>query len=71
MGSDEVDIIFLEHFLCARQSPVDGLEKFPFKYVELRHSYAAYFGIETVGAENITETLACDCYGGDDEPMTS
>lgn len=70
IGPNEVDVIFLEDFLCARQSPVDRLKKFSFKHVELRHSYAAYFGVEIVGAENITETFARDCYGGDDESMT-
>jgi len=70
IGPNEVDVIFLEDFLCARQSPIDRLEEFPFKHVELRHSYAAHFGVEIVGAKNIAETFACDCYGGDDEPMT-
>jgi len=56
--------------IANRQSPVDNLEEFPFKHVELRHSYTAHFGVETIGAENVAETFACDCYGRDDEPMT-
>jgi hypothetical protein len=60
----------VRRIIANRQSPVDRLEEFSFKHVELHHCDAAYFGVEIVGAESIAETFACDCYGGDDESMT-
>jgi len=45
------------------------LKEFPFQHVELRHSYAANFGVKIISAKGITKTFACNCYCGDDEPM--
>lgn len=55
--------------IANRQSPVDRLEKFSLEHIELRHRYAAYFGVKMIGTEGIAEPFACNSYGGDDESM--
>jgi len=66
---DEVDVVQLEDFTGAGETPVDGGEEGAFEASELSGGKASHAGVMGVGAERIAVGFGGKGDSGDDEAM--